>query len=172
MPKFGYIYETLIRDGIASLDQFHCPQQATREWLELAHTQAFVHAYLTGTVNAKAMRRIGFPWNAALVNRTCTAIGGTVLAAQLALEHGLACSTAGGTHHAHADFGSGYCIFNDLAVAARVIQQQGLAHKIMVIDLDVHQGDGTASIFQDDDSVYTLSVHCGANFPFRNSGAT
>ena len=167
MPKFGKIYETLVKDGIASLDQFHLAPTAPREWLTLAHTSDYVDAYLTGTLDARAMRRIGFPWNAQLVNRTCTALGGTVLAAQLALQAGIACNCAGGTHHAFPDFGSGYCIFNDLGVAARVLQQQGLAQKILIVDLDVHQGDGTALIFQDDPTVFTFSMHCADNFPFR-----
>lgn len=167
MPKFGKVYEHLIQDGIATLDQFHIPERATVEELVLAHTPAYVEAYHNGTLDMRAMRRIGFPWSPALVTRTCTAVGGTILTAELALAHGLACNTAGGTHHAYADFGSGFCIFNDIAVAARLMQQRGLARQILVIDLDVHQGDGTAAIFRDDDSVFTFSMHCGANFPFR-----
>jgi acetoin utilization deacetylase AcuC-like enzyme len=167
MLKFRKVYEYLIRDGIATLDQFHCPEPPPQPWIELAHDRAYVEAYGAGTLDARAMRRIGFPWSAALVNRTCTAVGGTILTAHLALQHGLACNTAGGTHHAFRDFGSGFCIFNDLAVAARVVQQQGLARRILIIDLDVHQGDGTAAIFQDDTSVFTFSMHCDANFPFH-----
>lgn len=167
MPKFGKVYEMLIRDGIATLDQFHIPEVATVEALTLVHDPAYVVAYREGTLDARAMRRIGFPWSAALVQRTCTAVGGTILTAQLALQHGLACNTAGGTHHAYRDFGSGFCIFNDLAVAARTVQAMDLARQILIVDLDVHQGDGTAAIFRDDPSVFTFSVHCGANFPFR-----
>ncbi|MCB0064813.1 MAG: histone deacetylase [Caldilineaceae bacterium] len=167
MPKFGKVYEHLIRDGIATLDQFHIPERATSEELHLVHAPHYVNAYRHGRLDSRAMRRIGFPWSAELVVRTCTAVGGTILTAQLALAHGLACNTAGGTHHAHSDFGSGFCIFNDVAVAARVVQQLGLAKRILVVDLDVHQGDGTAAIFHDDPSVFTFSMHCGANFPFR-----
>lgn len=167
MPKFGKVYEMLIRDGIATLDQFHCPEIAAVELLELVHSPEYVESYLAGTIDPKAMRRIGFPWSEALVTRTCTAVGGTILTVQLALAHGMACSTAGGTHHAYADFGSGFCIFNDLAVAARVAQRENWARRILVVDLDVHQGDGTASIFLDDPSVFTFSMHCGKNFPFR-----
>ncbi len=167
MPKFGKVYQTLVRDGTASLDQFYVPQKAPHAWLELVHSPAYVDAYCSGTLAARAIRRIGLPWSGALVNRTCTAVGGTVLAAQLALEHGLACNTAGGTHHAHRDFGSGFCIFNDMAVAARWIQINDLARRILVVDLDVHQGDGTAAIFSGDPTVFTFSMHCGANFPFR-----
>jgi acetoin utilization deacetylase AcuC-like enzyme len=167
MPKFGRVYELLIRDGIATLDQFHYPDVAAADLLTVVHDAAYVDAYVTGRIEPKAMRRIGFPWSAALVTRTCTAVGGTVLTAQLALEHGLACSTAGGTHHAHADFGSGFCIFNDLAVAARAVQRAEMVRRILVVDLDVHQGDGTASIFAGDPSVFTFSMHCTKNFPFR-----
>ena len=167
MPKFGQVYEHLVRDGVATLDQFHCPEIASRAQIELCHTPDFVDSYLTGSIDRKAMRRIGFPWSAALVTRTRTALGGTILAARLALEHGLAANTAGGTHHAHASFGSGFCIFNDIAVAARVMQQEGRAQKVLLVDLDVHQGDGSATIFQGDDSVFTFSMHCQKNFPFR-----
>ena len=167
MAKFGKVYETLIRDGIASLDQFHLPQRAQRNWLELVHSPEYVGAYFAGSLEAKAMRRIGLPWSHSLVNRTCTAVGGTVLAAQLALQHGLACNVAGGTHHAFANHGAGYCIVNDLAVSARHLQAQGLARRVLIIDLDVHQGDGTASIFSGDPTVFTFSMHCAANFPFR-----
>lgn len=167
MPKFGKVYEALIRDGIATLDQFHCPAPVERAWLELVHTPTYVHDYLTGGLNARAMRRIGFPWSPELVNRTCTAVSGTILTALLALEEGLACNTAGGTHHAFADYGSGFCIFNDLAIAARYVQTQGLAARVLIVDLDVHQGDGTAHIFQDDATVFTFSMHCEKNFPFR-----
>jgi acetoin utilization deacetylase AcuC-like enzyme len=169
MPKFGKVYETLLRDGVAGLEQFHLPEIARSDWLELAHTPAYVDAYLSGAIDAKAMRRIGFPWSPALVTRTCTAVGGTVLTAQLALYHGMACSTAGGTHHAHPDFGSGFCIFNDLAVATRVVQRDEGVGRVLIVDLDVHQGDGTAAIFAGDERVFTFSMHCQKNFPFRKT---
>lgn len=167
MPKFGKVYEQLIRNGIATLDQFHCPSRATREMLELAHTPDYVAAYCDGTIEPRAMRRIGLPWSPALVNRTCTAVGGTIMAVELALQHGLAASCAGGTHHAFAGFGSGFCIFNDLAIAARYAQRHLGIGRILIVDLDVHQGDGTASILADDPEIFTLSLHCGDNFPFR-----
>ncbi|MCG3207817.1 MAG: Acetoin utilization protein AcuC [Anaerolineae bacterium] len=167
MPKFGVIYDILLRDGLASLDQFHVPQIAPRAWLEQVHTPEYIAAFCGGTLDAKAIRRIGLPWSPNLVKRTRTAVGGSVLTARLALEHGLACNTAGGTHHAFAGFGSGFCIFNDLAVTARLTQQMGPAHKVLIVDLDVHQGDGTASIFADDATVFTFSMHCQSNFPFH-----
>ena len=167
MAKFGKVYEWLVRDGVASLDQFHLPQPATEAQLALAHDPAYIRAYLNGTLDARAMRRIGFPWSERLVRRTLIALGSTVLAAELALTHGLACSTAGGTHHAFRNCGAGYCIFNDLAVAARWVKEQGLARRVLIVDLDVHQGDGTASILQDDPDLATFSMHCEANFPFH-----
>ncbi len=171
MAKFGRLYEVLVRDGVAAPGQFHCAEPATAELLTLAHDPLYVAAYLEGTIDARAMRRIGFPWDARLVQRTCTALAGTVLAAELALEHGLACSTAGGTHHAYYDFGSGYCIFNDLAVAARALLRQGRVQQVLIVDLDVHQGDGTASILGEDPAVFTFSMHCAANFPFRKQAS-
>ena len=167
MPKFGKIYEVLLRDGVAGLDQFHVPEAAGFDRLTLVHAPAYVEQVMNGTLDTRAMRRIGLPWSPALVQRTCTAVGGTILTAELALTHGIACSTAGGTHHAHTGFGSGFCIFNDLAVAARMMQREARVDRVLIVDLDVHQGDGTAAIFADDDSVFTFSVHCEKNFPFR-----
>ncbi|MCU0571068.1 MAG: histone deacetylase [Oculatellaceae cyanobacterium Prado106] len=165
MGKFSQLYDLLIADEVAHPSQFYAPQLPPREWLEWVHEPDYVEAYYTGTLDTKAQRRIGLPWSLGLVNRTCIALAGTILATQLALQHGLACNTAGGTHHAFPGYGSGFCIFNDLAVAARVVQKLGLAEKILIVDLDVHQGDGTAYIFQDDPSVFTFSMHCEVNFP-------
>lgn len=167
MGKFGKVYEWLVRDGIAGLDQFHLPERAPETWLQLAHAPSYIKAYCEGTLDERAMRRIGFPWSPALVNRTCMAVGGTILTAELALQHGLACSTAGGTHHAYYDFGSGFCIFNDLVIAARHLLKQAQVRRILIIDLDVHQGDGTAALCADDERIFTFSMHCGDNFPFR-----
>jgi acetoin utilization deacetylase AcuC-like enzyme len=167
MAKFGRLYDVLVRDGVAAPDQFHCAEPATAELLSLAHDPAYVDSYLTCTIDARVMRRIGFPWDARLVRRTCVALAGTVLTAELALQYGLACSTAGGTHHAYYESGSGYCIFNDLAVAARALYRRRLVNRVLIVDLDVHQGDGTASILHDDSAVFTFSMHCDANFPFR-----
>jgi acetoin utilization deacetylase AcuC-like enzyme len=141
------------------------PELPPTEWLELVHDPAYIQAYYTGTLDPKAQRRIGLPWSQELVNRTRIALGGSILTAKLAIEHGIACNTAGGTHHAFPNYGSGFCIFNDLAIAARVLQKLGLAKKILIVDLDVHQGDGTAAIFTGDASVFTFSMHCEVNFP-------
>ncbi len=165
MSKFRQLYELLLADGVANQEQFHTPERPLPELIELVHTSNYVKAYCEGTLDAKAQRRIGLPWSPALANRTCVAVGGTILTAKLALSQGLACNTAGGTHHAFPSYGSGFCIFNDLAIACRVLQKFGLVQKILIVDLDVHQGDGTAFIFQDDDSVFTFSMHCEVNFP-------
>ncbi|MDX2239319.1 MAG: histone deacetylase [Leptolyngbyaceae cyanobacterium bins.302] len=165
MPKFRMLYEQLLADGVAHLSQFHTPDRPAKDWIELVHTPEYVRDYCEGTLEARAQRRLGLPWSPELVSRTCIAVGGTILTARLALECGLACNTAGGTHHAFPDYGSGFCIFNDMAIAIRVLQQQGLIHKVLIVDLDVHQGDGTALIFQNDPGVFTFSMHCEVNFP-------
>ncbi|MBU7584191.1 MAG: histone deacetylase [Nostoc sp. TH1S01] len=165
MAKFRKLYELLLTDQVAHSNQFHTPQRPSQELIELVHTPNYVQAYCDGTLDYKAQRRIGLPWSPALVNRTCVAVGGTILTAQMALSQGLACNTAGGTHHAFPSYGSGFCIFNDLAIASRVLQKLGLVQKILIVDLDVHQGDGTAFIFSDDASVFTFSMHCEVNFP-------
>jgi acetoin utilization deacetylase AcuC-like enzyme len=165
MAKFRDLYALLLEDGVAVPGQFYTPELPPTEWLERVHLPEYVNAYQTGTLDEKAQRRIGLPWSEALALRTRIAVGGSVLTAQLAIAHGLACNTAGGTHHAFPGYGSGFCIFNDLAIAARTLQFLNLAQKILIVDLDVHQGDGTAYIFQNDPSVFTFSMHCESNFP-------
>jgi acetoin utilization deacetylase AcuC-like enzyme len=167
MPKFRMIYEILVEDAIAQPDSVFRPEPASRELLSLVHDFAYVDAFAAGTLDGKAMRRIGLPWSEPLVERTRAAVAGTLLAARLALRHGVACNTAGGTHHAHPDFGSGFCIFNDLAVAAKRLTTDGTVERVLIVDLDVHQGDGTARALADDQSVFTFSMHSGKNFPFR-----
>ena len=165
MPKFKILRDLLLKDRVIDLEQIFEPELPDLASIQLVHTPKYVRAYCNGTLEYKAQRRIGLPWSKALAHRTRIAIGGTILAAKLALDYGCACNTAGGTHHAFPDYGSGFCIFNDLAIASRVLQQQSLVSKILIIDCDVHQGDGTAYIFQNDDSVFTFSMHCEANFP-------
>ncbi len=167
MAKFGLLYEYLLAHGLATPERVHRPTPASRVTLQRAHDRGYVDAFCEGTVDASTLRRIGLPWSTGLVRRTCTAVGGTIRTAELALTHGVACNTAGGTHHAHADGGLGFCIFNDLAVAARSLRDRGDVHRVCIVDLDVHQGDGTAAILADDPTVFTLSIHCEANFPAR-----
>lgn len=140
--------------------------------LALAHTPAYIAAVVEGTLSAAAQREIGFPWSERMVERSRRSVGATIAAARAALAEGVACHLAGGTHHAYADKGSGFCVFNDVAVAARLMQaEQHRAHRrplpVWVIDLDVHQGNGSAAIFRGDPSVFTLSLHGARNFPFR-----
>ena len=140
------------------------------EDLTLAHDPGYVGSFLDGTLDERAVRRIGLrPWTEAIVERTLLLTNGTVEATRHVVENGgIGGNLAGGTHHAYADFGSGYCIFNDLALAARMAQRDYEAvRRVLVLDLDVHQGDGTAAIFERDPTVRTVSLHCGKNFPFR-----
>lgn len=169
MPKFGLVYETLRREGIVSAAALHAPEAADRELLTLIHTAEYVESILEGTIDARALRRIGLPWSEPLAQRTRRAVGGTLLTARLALRHGLACNTAGGTHHAHPSFGSGFCLFNDLALAAAALLAEGAVERVLIVDLDVHQGDGTAAAFQGEERVFTFSMHCESNFPFRKT---
>lgn len=140
---------------------------AERKDIELAHDREFVEHFLAGTLPSDAMRRIGFPWSEGLVRRTLGSVGATLAASDEALRTGWGGSTSGGTHHAFRAMGSGFCVFNDLAVAICRLRESGRIRRAAVIDLDVHQGDGTAEIFHGDTNVLTTSVHCKVNFPFR-----
>jgi acetoin utilization deacetylase AcuC-like enzyme len=145
-----------------------------RELLCLVHAPEFVDAFCGGELDDQRVRRIGFgeaTRSQLLVDRTLAEVAGTILTAELALEHGLACNTAGGTHHAFPDYGSGFCILNDLAVTAELLLRQGRARRVLILDLDVHQGDGTAAIFSGRRDVLTLSVHAAANFPARKQAS-
>lgn len=165
MAKFRLLRDLLLKDGIVTANKIFTPQLPPLEQLQLVHTLDYIQGYCEGTLDERSQRRIGLPWSLALAKRTQIAVGGTILTAQLALKYGCACNSAGGTHHAFPDYGSGFCIFNDLAITARVLQQQSKVKKILIVDCDVHQGDGTAFIFRDDESVFTFSMHCEANFP-------
>ncbi len=145
---------------------------ATRDELALVHTPGYIDAVLQGTLGAAEQREIGFPWSPSLPDRSCSSVGASIAAARAALAEGVAANMAGGTHHAFADKGSGYCVFNDVAVAARVLQAERQRHagdalRVLVVDLDVHQGNGTAAIFRGDPTVFTFSMHGARNFPFR-----
>ena len=167
MAKFARLMEVLIEDGVTAGEDVIEPDPASIAWIELAHEPSYVADVCNCTLDEAGIRRIGFPLWPALVLRSRTAIGGTVLTARLALEYGLACNTAGGSHHAFTDHGAGFCVFNDVAVTIRVLQAEGRIRKALVVDLDVHQGDGTAEIFSGDDSTFTFSMHCADNFPLR-----
>ncbi len=167
MAKFRLLHQLLLDQGVAQPQQVVQPLPVPRRWLELVHQRTYHQAFARGDLSPSEQRRIGLPATAPLVQRTWLAVGGTVLTARLALRHGLACHLAGGTHHAFPSHGSGFCIFNDCAVAARVLLEEGALQQLMVIDLDVHQGDATAAIFADDPRVFTLSAHCASNFPLH-----
>jgi acetoin utilization deacetylase AcuC-like enzyme len=167
MAKFKLLRECLEARSLARPEQFHQPLPCPRRWLELVHPRAYHQAFARGELDRQAQRRIGLPATHPLVRRTWLAVGGTVMTARLALQHGLACHLAGGTHHAFPDYGSGFCIFNDIAVAAKVLLHEGLVQRLLVVDLDVHQGDATAWIFAGDPRVFTFSAHGASNFPSR-----
>jgi acetoin utilization deacetylase AcuC-like enzyme len=162
--KYALLRALLRADGRFTLVPAELAEPAT---IELAHDPGYVRAILDGTVDARIMRRIGFPWSKELVRRTLASVGGTLAAARDAMSTGFGGNLAGGTHHAFRGEGSGFCVFNDLAVATLALRRDGLAQRAAVIDLDVHQGDGTASLFEDDSAVLTVSLHGENNFPFR-----
>jgi acetoin utilization deacetylase AcuC-like enzyme len=173
MAKYAQLRERLAQE-VASV-VLHEAMAASDGELALAHAPAYIQAVVQGGLSASAQREIGFPWSPAMVERSRRSVGATVQACRHVMTHGgLAANLAGGTHHAYADRGSGFCVFNDIAVAARLMQaEHGRAHRqqaplrVAVVDLDVHQGNGTASIFAHDESVFTLSLHGERNFPFR-----
>ena len=147
--------------------EFVEPHAATDDELLRVHERAYVGRVLSGTLSAAEIRRIGFPWSEALVERSLRSTGAAVDAAAAALADGVAASLAGGTHHAGSDWGEGFCVFNDTAVAAREMQARGLVRRVVILDCDVHQGNGTAEIFARDESVFTMSIHGARNFPLR-----
>jgi acetoin utilization deacetylase AcuC-like enzyme len=157
----------LVREALSQSGGFEFVQAgfARREQIELAHDPGYVGRVLEGTLDPRALRRIGFPWSQGLVERTLASVGGTLAAAQDALDSGFGGNLAGGTHHASRSEGSGFCVFNDLAVSIRWLRSTGRVERAAVVDLDVHQGDGTAAIFLDDPEVFTFSMHARHNFP-------
>lgn len=170
MGKYEAVARRLVAEGIVpGFDAFHHPFAAPSSWLELAHDAAYVDGVLTQTLADDVQRRIGFKVTEPISRRARTSAAGTTLAARMALEHGAAASAAGGSHHASRGGGAGFCVFNDVGVAASVLLADGTISRALVIDLDVHQGDGTARIFEDDDRVFTLSLHCEKNWPRRKA---
>lgn len=165
MSKYARLRRSL--EGAVPPEWMAEPPTVTDAQLRLAHAEAYVSAVTSGSLSARAQRRVGFPWSPALVARERRSVGGTLAACRAALSHGVGVNLAGGTHHAHAAQGGGYCVFNDAAVALRVLLAEGRIARALVVDCDVHQGDGTATIFAGDPAVFTLSLHGAANYPFQ-----
>jgi acetoin utilization deacetylase AcuC-like enzyme len=172
IEKYALLRDGVIREGIVRPEHVHVPERASREQIRRVHSRAYVDAFDGGTLDPAAQRRLGFPWSPALVERAYRAVGGTLEAARAALDRGVAMNLAGGTHHAFADRGEGFCVFNDVAIAIRDLQAAGRIRRAAVVDLDVHQGNGTNAIFADDASVYTFSMHGRRNFPFEKVPGT
>jgi len=166
MHKYRMLREALQQEDVVPSGEFRESPPIEREALHIAHDPEYVRAFCEGTIDARAVRRIGIPWSEAFVRRTLASVGGTLAASRVALEEGIAGNIAGGTHHAFREHGEGYCVFNDIGVAALTLLAEGGVERIAVVDLDVHQGNGTAALLGEDPRVFTLSVHGAANYPF------
>lgn len=172
IAKYALLRDAVIADGIVDAERVLDPPRVTDDALMLVHTREYVRRFREGTLDAAELRRIGFPWSPGLVERSYRAVGGTLEAVRHALSHGIAMNLAGGTHHAFPDHGEGFCVFNDVAVAIRLLQRDRLVRRVAIVDLDVHQGNGTHAIFADDRDVYTFSMHGGRNYPFHKVAGT
>ena len=169
MVKYRQLRQHIVRSDYHLQDSLLVPPAATDEQLLTCHTERYVSAVCDGTLSTHEIRRIGFPWSPKMVERSRRSTGATLAASRAALTDGIAVNLAGGTHHAMRDAGEGYCIFNDAAVTIRTLQREELIQRACVIDLDVHQGNGTAEILGDDHTAFTLSLHGVKNFPIRKS---
>ena len=167
IKKFGELAKALIKNKIVK--NFYVPEPCSVETLKEVHTEDYINKIKNKTLDKNEIRKIGFPLVDSVVRRSFVATGGTVLATKLALNYGIACNTAGGSHHATSNEGAGFCVFNDVAVAAKYLTSRGLANKILIIDLDVHQGNGNSEIFKNDNQVFTFSMHSKVNYPAKKS---
>jgi len=167
MEKYAMLRARVAAANLSGGEPLRVPERANDQEILLAHDAAYLQRVVSGTLAASEIRRIGFPWTAQMVERSRRSSGTTIETCRSALDEGVAVSLAGGTHHAFRDHGAGYCVFNDAAIAALVMQFEDRARRVLIVDCDVHQGDGTAAIFSDDPSVFTFSIHAGKNFPFR-----
>ena len=165
--KYGLVMEALAESGAPC--EIHVPDPMPRDWIEAVHDPAYVEQVLSASVPTEKERRIGFAITPRIARRSLLSAGGTYLAARIALAQGCAANAAGGSHHALADTGAGYCVFNDLAIAANRLIAEGHARRILILDCDVHQGDGTASLTAGRDDIFTLSLHAEKNFPVRKA---
>ena len=167
IKKFGALAEHLLKTKV--ITKFHIPKECSIETMKTSHSIEYINQIKNKTLDIKLQKKIGFPINDSVVRRSFVATGGTVLASKLALDSKLACNTAGGSHHATFNYGAGYCVFNDVAVAANYLKNKGYAKKILILDLDVHQGNGNSEIFKNDKDVFTFSMHCASNYPAKKS---
>ena len=167
IKKFGALADHLIEKGVVK--KFHIPKECSISTMKTAHSLEYINHIKNKTLDLKLQKKIGFPINDSVARRSFVATGGTVLASKLALSSKLACNTAGGSHHATFDCGAGYCVFNDVAVAANYLKNKGYAKRILIVDLDVHQGNGNSEIFKNDKNVHTFSMHCASNYPAKKS---
>jgi acetoin utilization deacetylase AcuC-like enzyme len=163
--KFELVRDRLLAEGTLHSSELIEPRPASVEQVRLVHTGDYVSRLCNGSLTAKELRRLGLPWSESLVQRSFYATGGTIAAAHAALVHGYASNLAGGTHHSFADRGEGFCVFNDVAVAIRLLRNEGLIRRAAIVDCDVHQGNGTATIFAGDDETFTFSIHGANNYP-------
>ena len=167
IQKFGALAKHLISENVVK--KFHIPKECSISTMKTSHSLKYINHIKNKTLDLKLQKKIGFPINDSVVRRSFVATGGTVLASKLALDSKLACNTAGGSHHATFECGAGYCVFNDVAVAANYLKNKGYAKKIIIIDLDVHQGNGNSEIFKNDKDIITFSMHCASNYPAKKS---
>jgi len=165
--KYPLLLQKLIEACLTTHCELVLSEPASNEQIQLVHNPDYVAKVINGKLTEKETRRIGFPWSPQLVERSRHSVGGTIAACRAALEDGTSANLGGGTHHAYPDHGEGYCVFNDVAIAARALQVENSAHRIVILDCDVHQGNGTAAIFSGDSSVFTFSIHGEKNFPFH-----
>jgi acetoin utilization deacetylase AcuC-like enzyme len=171
MPKYQMLHQQVRAATLVPLQDLRPAPPAKDEEILRVHLADYWEKVISGTLSEKEIRRIGFPWSPGLVERTRRSVGGTLAACRAALQEGFAANLAGGTHHAYPDHGEGYCVLNDVAIAARVMQGEGLAQRVVILDCDVHQGNGTAAIFANDPSVFTFSMHGERNFPFHKEAS-
>ncbi|EPR72211.1 Deacetylase [Winogradskyella psychrotolerans RS-3] len=167
MEKYELLPQQLLHEGTCTHANFFQPEKPNDKYIVAVHDPEYYYDLINITLNQRAARKIGFPLSRALVHREILIADGTIKASEFALQHGIAMNIAGGTHHAFTNRGEAFCLLNDQAIAARYLQSKGLAKKILIVDLDVHQGNGTAEIFQNDDSVFTFSMHGKSNYPFK-----
>ena len=165
--KYGLLRQRIMESQIAQAVDLKIPRPATDEEIIRVHDPTYIHRLQNGELSAKEIRRIGLPWSPEIVRRARYSAGGTIEACRAALEEGIAVNLGGGTHHAFSDHGQGYCWLNDSVIAARAIQAEGLAGSILIVDCDVHQGNGTAAIVNNDSTIFTFSIHGKNNFPYQ-----